>query len=286
MNDRLIRMGAIMDGAAPLDPYQVRVIRLGAAIREHRLAKGWKQAELGTAVALSHTAISHFEKGSHVPRRDVTRRIDDVLGARGRIWTLRDELDDDPGAKWNQRLLRYESRAVRIRQAGGVIPALLQNPEYERAIIEKNNPFFGGDVEDKLKYRARRHAILKRPDPPQFSALISEAALYSLIGSRSIMRNQLTDLIASSQEPGIEVRIAPFEGNADLLQVFGGFTIMDLPGGKTVVYAASGLRGLLIAKPEEVAGYIGIYDQLQARALDVEASRVLIRKVVREMYGA
>ncbi|MGI5340241.1 helix-turn-helix domain-containing protein [Streptomyces sp. CA-181903] len=260
--------------------------KLAAAIREYRLAKGWKQAELGDAVALSNTAISHFEKGSHVPRRDVARRIDVVLEARGRIWELRDELDDNPDAKSIQRAFGYESRAIRIRHASGVIPALLQNPEYERAIIEKNNPFFGGDVEEKLMYRARRHAILKRSDPPLFSAIFTEAALYAVIGSGSIMRRQLMDLITVSQRPGIEVRIAPFDGNADLLQSVGEFMIMDLPTGKTVVYASSGVRGALVTKPGDVAGYVGIYDRLQAGVLDAEASRVLIGKVVREIYGA
>ncbi|WP_372409848.1 Scr1 family TA system antitoxin-like transcriptional regulator [Streptomyces luteireticuli] len=275
-----------MAGPGPLDPYEVRVAALGAAIRDERIAKRMTQAELGKAVALSNTAIAHFESGAHVPRRDVARRIDDALEVHGRIWRLRDELDDNPDAKWIQRVSRYESRAVRIRHADGVVPALLQNPEYERAIIEKNIPFFGGKVEDKLKYRARRHEILKRSHPPLFSTVLTEAALYAVIGSGSVMRGQLLDLIAASQEPGIEVRIAPFEGNADLLQIVGSFSIMDLPAGGAVVYASSGVRGLLVTKPEAVDGYIGIYDQLRARALDVEASRVLIRKVVRETYRA
>ncbi|WP_198535555.1 helix-turn-helix domain-containing protein [Streptomyces caatingaensis] len=269
----------------PVDPYQARLAELGLAIRDHRVAKGWTQAHLGKKVALSNTAIAHFEAGKHVPRRDVARRIDDAMEAGGRIWNLRDELDDNPDAKLVQRVFGYESRAVRIRHANGVIPALLQSPEYERAIIEKNIPFLGGDAEDKLRHRARRHEILKRPDPPAFSAVLTEAALYAVIGSRSIMRDQLLGLIASSQRPGIEVRIAPFEGNADLVQVMGEFSILDLPTGRTVVYASSGVRGLLVTKQEAVAGYTGIYDQLLTRVLDPEASRTLIRRVVRETYS-
>lgn len=64
----------------PLDPYQERLAELGAAIRECRLAKGWTQARLGKEVALSNTAIAHFEAGTHVPRRDVARRIDGCAG--------------------------------------------------------------------------------------------------------------------------------------------------------------------------------------------------------------
>ncbi|MEU5129106.1 helix-turn-helix domain-containing protein [Streptomyces mobaraensis] len=273
-----------MAGAGPLDPYQARVLELGKVIREHRMAKGWRQVDLGNAVALSNTAISHFEKGTHVPRRDVVRRIDTALEARGRIWKLRDELDDNPDAKWVRRAFWYESRAVGLRGTSCVIPALLQNPEYERAIIERGIPFYGGNVADKLKYRARRHQILEGPRGPQLTMVLTEAALHAVVGSGAIMREQLADLIAASREPGFQVRVAPFEGDASVVQSLGEFTIMDLPAGKKVVFVSTGVQGYFVTKPETVAQYVGLYNQLQARVPNSEASRALIRRVLKRAY--
>ncbi|RLV10571.1 hypothetical protein CTZ27_04330 [Streptomyces griseocarneus] len=277
--------GTTVPAPDPLDPYQTRVAELGTAIRESRLAKGWGQEELATAICMSRPAVSRFESGDRIPHRDTARLIDQALGAGGRIERLRDELDDNPDAKFIQRVFRAERKAVRIRQADGAVPALLQNPEYERAIIQKYLPYFGGSLEDKIKHRALRHEILKRPSPPPFSTVLTEAALHAMVGDQSVMRCQLLDLIAASQRPGIDVRIVPFAGNAEILQIVGEFSIMDLPNGKAAVYAASGVRGFFVTKPSAVAEYIALHDLLQAHALDKDASRDLIRKTVRELYS-
>ncbi|WP_171172483.1 helix-turn-helix transcriptional regulator [Streptomyces sp. I05A-00742] len=253
---------------------------LGAAIREHRLAKGWKQAELGREVALSNTAISHFESGTHVPRRDVARRIDAALGAGGRIRKLRDELDDNPDAKWVRRIFKAEQRAVRIRHAANLVPALLQNDAYTRAILTMALPSLGGELEEKVRHRERRRAIMRRPDPPGFEAVLDEAALHTVVGGADVMRRQLLDLIEASRLPNVEVRVRPFD-SAGVRADVGEMNIMDLPNGRPVVQRPPDLY--FIRQPS-VTAHITLYDHLRAAALDAEASRVLIRKVVEEKY--
>ncbi|WP_390321278.1 helix-turn-helix domain-containing protein [Streptomyces gamaensis] len=253
-------------------------------IKEYRVRKRWTQGQLGKAVALTKFAISHFESGAHIPLRETAALIDGALGAGGRIRRMREELDDNPDARLIQRVFKIEQRAVRIRHVGGLVPALLQNPAYERAIIEQNISYLGGDVEEKLKYRALRHEILKRPDPPSLSVVLGEAALHAVIGGLAVMRSQLLDLIDASRRPGIDLRIAPFSRDAQLIQQLGEFSLMDRRGEGPAVYVSAGVRGILVTKPPAVDEYVTIYDLLHARALDAEASRVLIRKAIREMY--
>ncbi|MCC3772252.1 helix-turn-helix transcriptional regulator [Streptomyces sp. UNOC14_S4] len=257
---------------------------LGAAIHEYRIAKGWLQDELGAAVCLSRSAISRFESGDRIPHRDTARQLDEALGAGGRIWRLRDELDDNPDATLIQKVFKNETKAIKIRETNCAVPALLQNPEYERAIIQKHLPYFGGNLEEKLKHRVRRHELFKRSSAPPFSTVLTEAALRSIVGNQSVMRRQLVDLIAVSQRSGIDIRIAPFSGNADVVHLAGEFSITDLPDGKTVVHARSGALGFLVTKPETVNKYITLHNLMQANALDSEESRDLIHKTVREHY--
>ncbi|MCC2280577.1 helix-turn-helix transcriptional regulator [Streptomyces sp. ET3-23] len=256
---------------------------LGAAIREYRERKGWTQAQLAKAIVMTYSAISKFESGVNVPCRDTARRIDEALGAGGRIWTLRDRLDDNPDAKWIQKSLRYESRAIAIRHTANLVPALLQTEEYTRIILERNLPHYGGDLAQKIQHRQQRREILARPDAPLFTAVLDEAALHTVIGDRRVMCRQLLDLVEASHRPRVEIRVTPFSGSGPTSQV-GEMTIMDLRGGPTVIYRAGGVRGIYITAADRVAEYLNLYDRLHAAALDPEASRVLIRKVVEENY--
>ncbi|MBH1933919.1 helix-turn-helix transcriptional regulator [Streptomyces sp. AV19] len=253
---------------------------LGEAIRAHRRAKGWTQAELGEAVALSNTAIAHFESGAHVPRRDVARRIDDALGAGGRIAAMRDKADDNPDVKWVQKIFKAEQRALRIRHATSLIPALLQNDAYTREILAMSLPDRGGVLEEKIRHRDRRRAIMRRPNPPRFGAVLTEAALHTVVGGAEIMRRQLLDLIEASRLPNVEVRVWPFDSARAWADV-GEMTIMDLPNGRTVIHR---VPDLCLTRGPSVATHITLYGHLCAAALDAEASRVFIHKLIEEKY--
>lgn len=206
-----------------------------------------------------------------------------ALGAHGRIWKLRDGLDDNPDAKRIQQSFRYESSAVALRHTTAVIPALLQNEEYTAAILQRNLPHYGGDLEEKIQHRRRRREVLSKPDAPLFEAVLNEAALRTVIGDRQVMRRQLLDLIEFSRRPRVEVRITAFDGSGPTSQV-GEMTIMDFRHRPSIVYRVGGVHGIYITLAERVAEYRNLYDRLHRAALDPDDSRTLIRKVVEENY--
>lgn len=272
-----------MAGTGPLDPYQERLIELGAAIRECRIAKGWTQAELGEKVALSNTAISHFESGTHVPRRDVARRIDDVLEAHGRIWRLRDELDDNPDAKWVARFLREQEKASRIRQITPFMPAMLETDEHARLALESGLPFFGGDLQEKVNYRAKMRAILDKPRSPTLSVVVWETALRLVLGSSRVMRDQLLHLIDRSLARNVDLRLLPSDrGNVFLDTGF--VTIIDRPRARPVVYRPAGRLGKFTATRAAVDDLVCLYDHLRGLSLAPDESRSFIGKLVEELY--
>lgn len=53
----------------------------GAAVRELRLARGWSQAELASAAAMTQSAVARFEAGGMVPTLPVLGRIARALDA-------------------------------------------------------------------------------------------------------------------------------------------------------------------------------------------------------------
>jgi transcriptional regulator with XRE-family HTH domain len=271
---------------APAHPsmYQARVVELGRMIREYRRRKGLNQSALGKDVALSHSAISHFEKGRHIPRRDVARRIDKALDADGRILKLRDQLDDNPDAPRWLRFFRYQSDAQRINQIGNVVPAMLETEEYTRITLRNGLPFYGGCLDDKIAYRAEMRTILHRSDPPQFACVIGEAALHVMTGSEEVMHRQLAHLIELSEEPNIDVRILPYAVSSGLNDA-GTAIVWDLSDTRKVAWRDThDGQGSFVTGTTGVSSIVGFYDHVRSRAFDPEESRSFIRKLVEELY--
>ncbi|GAB2577153.1 hypothetical protein GCM10027168_07620 [Streptomyces capparidis] len=55
---------------------------LGAAVREHRRARGLTQAQLAEAAGMKQPAIARFEAGGTMPTLPMLQRLSDALGLR------------------------------------------------------------------------------------------------------------------------------------------------------------------------------------------------------------
>ncbi|EME99538.1 hypothetical protein H340_15921 [Streptomyces mobaraensis NBRC 13819 = DSM 40847] len=285
LGNRLFDVGdATMPENRPFDSFQRRANELGDAIRSHRLAKGWLQKQLGKAVALDNTAISHFERGTHVPRRDVTLRIDHALGAGGAIFKLRDEMDDNPDSPRWQKFLSSQSGARTIYHVSNIMPAVLETPEHTRAALERGLEFYGGSLEDKLAYRAELRSTLLTPDPPRFGCVLWESALHIVTGGPQVMRAQLLHVIERSHEAHIDVRILRFADSAGLPDT-GTAVVWTRPNGSMRAWRdESGSPGVFISDKKRVSNLALFCDQLRSRALDQEESTALTRKTVEDLY--
>ncbi|WP_390319604.1 helix-turn-helix domain-containing protein [Streptomyces gamaensis] len=256
---------------------------LAAAICEHRLRKEWSQARLGKEVALTKYAISHFESGRHVPRRDVARRIDEALDAGGSIWMLRDELDDSPDAERVRRYARLEKQASTIRLITGFVPALLETDEHTRLALESGLPVWGGELEDKVKYRAARREAFRAPDAPTLRVVLGEAALHIVTGGSGVMRRQLLHLLERSHQANVDLRVLPFRGSGFFADV-GTVTLWERPKGRDVAYRIGARSGTYLTRQADVDDFGRLYDHMRGVALNQEASRDLIRTVLEESY--
>ncbi|MFI9721620.1 Scr1 family TA system antitoxin-like transcriptional regulator [Streptomyces sp. NPDC052396] len=264
----------------------MRAAELGATIKKHRQAKGWTQDRLARKVALSNTAIAHFESGARVPRRDVAMRIDQALEAGEEIWELRDALDDNPDAERVKRYLAQHSRAVRIRQiCFSSIPAMLETEEHTRLALEDGLAYYGGDLNDKLEYRRQLRGVLEGPNAPAFQAVIWEPVLHVNIGGdKQVMRRQLLHLIDRSREAAVDVRVVPLSSHSCVPDI-GFVSLWEGPDGRYTGWRpTSDSTGMFIRKESETARLNHLYDQLHLVALSAVATRDLIHKVVEEYY--
>ena len=103
-----------------------------------------------------------------------------------------------------------EADATSIRDFGlGVMPGLLQTPDYARAVLDSAVPHLAPDeVEHLIDGRiARQQRVLSGESPPQFQAILETSVLHRVVGSRSTMRAQLQRLLELSRLPNVMVRV-------------------------------------------------------------------------------
>lgn len=109
-----------------------------------------------------------------------------------------------------------------------VIPGLLQTPAYTRAVFTGTNAFAEDEIARHVDARMERQRILAHPYPPEYAAIIDEAALRRSAGGTECMREQLRHLIDMAKLPHITVHVLPFKAGMHAASL-GGFVIMEFP---------------------------------------------------------
>ncbi|GAA0410914.1 helix-turn-helix transcriptional regulator [Streptomyces luteireticuli] len=257
----------------------------GLKIRELREARGWTQADLGKAVSLSGSRIAQFERAEGVPPKDIAKLLDEVLDSGGVFVEMRPFLQRSEYAKRIEASTDLEAEAVKIQEYTYVIPPLFQTREYATALLSAGVPFFGGDLEEKVALRLERQGVLDSPRRPWARAIIDESALYKVIGGIDIMRRQLSHLLEMCEKPRVGVQVLPRDGSSLVVVSLAQAVIWVLEDGRTVAAQERTGGTSLVTDPAQVSLIASLFDQLTADALSIDASTVLIRKVLEEQYS-
>ncbi|MFI0738575.1 Scr1 family TA system antitoxin-like transcriptional regulator [Streptomyces sp. NPDC021100] len=258
----------------------------GRKIRDLRDARGWTQVQLGEEVRLSGSRIAQFERAEDVPPQDITELLDEALGANGLLVEIRPFLSRTPYQKWADEFVGFEAKAIRIQQYTYVVPGLLQTREYATALLAAGIPFFGGDLDEKVDLRMARQSVLDGPNHPWLRCVMDESAILRAVCPPDVMHDQLEHLLKECERPRVRVQVLPFSRNRMVLTGIGLATLWTFADGQTVVYKEGvNAGGVFVTDPREVSLFASVYDQLQSDALDTDASKAFIRKVLEENYS-
>ncbi len=142
------------------------------------------------------------------------------------------------------------------------IPGLLQTAEYARARFAQSITVFNvpNDINDAVRTRVQRQAILYQPDK-RFHFVLTEAALRYRLCPPAVMLGQLDRLISFSQLPNVRLGIIGFR-TAYVVAPAHGFWLLD--GDRVMVETFS--AELNLAQPQEIELYSKVFDQLAAVA--------------------
>ncbi|MBL1117376.1 helix-turn-helix domain-containing protein [Streptomyces sp. 110] len=200
--------------------------RFGAEVRRLRERAGLSVGQSAAAMSMNQSHISNVESGRTglSPERlralagavgcESTTYVDALVAmgqASGKGWwsAYRDKV---PVSRMDTAELEAGADAMLCYEPM-FVPGLLQTREYSAAIHQAGYvPASREDNNSSVEFRLERQKVLVGEQPPQFHAVVHEAALHTTLNRRDIMRTQLLRLIELSRLPNVTVQVLPFDG--------------------------------------------------------------------------
>ncbi|RLV79106.1 helix-turn-helix domain-containing protein [Streptomyces rapamycinicus] len=243
----------------------------GARLRSLREARGWTQEDLAARAEYSSVHVSAVENGRKPPTLRFSRSADRAFGIEGEDTFERQFREIRHGSLLEgfPEFVDHEGRAAEIRlYEVGVIPGLLQTPEYATVLADstvKRGAITAEQAEERVTLLAERQTALVRTPPPLISAVLDESCLCRPVGAPAVMNAQLERLIEFAELPNTVLQVAPFSMGArrpfDLP-----VTILTMSDRSLLSYAESAQRGHLERDGRFVLPVLAAYHQLQAEA--------------------
>lgn len=265
-----------------LNPEESPKAAFGHRLRTLREEQGLTQDELADRIGCTGSHISAVETGRRPPTKRFAASADRALSAGDRLERQSRAVRQTSLLEGFPEYITYEARAAEIRlYEVGVIPGLLQTPEYSSA-IEDQEVIRGAATPEQAGERvtlvAQRQAALLRTPPPLVIAVLDESCLRRPVGGPTVMAAQFDRLLEFAELPTTALHVAEFtmaERRPYTLPI----TVLTLPDRSLMSYAQSSHRGHLERDSASVVPMLTTYHQLQVGALSQDSSVSLIEKI-------
>ncbi|MBF6136944.1 helix-turn-helix domain-containing protein [Nocardia otitidiscaviarum] len=282
---------------------------LGRELRRLRTTRGIHQAEAARIAETSPQSISRIEEGQSTRvtsfqinalcdaygASDDERKV--LLGLQQEVRSARERgggwwrayADAQMPTDFDHYLALEESAHRLTAWKTGVVPGLLQTPDYRRALAWSEIPPLSPEaVESRIEVATRRQTRLDDSDF-QMDVLLSEAVLRDRVGGPAVMARQLRHLVRLSDITNVSIQVVPFTARHHLGVLVGSFILLEfpvLPQSKLteppIVYVEEYAGDLYLERDSEVRRYRDALRELRQVALTKAQSGQLIRDAARE----
>ncbi|MEU8241005.1 helix-turn-helix transcriptional regulator [Actinoplanes missouriensis] len=270
-------------------------MQVGARLRRYRIARQVSREDAGWHIRASDSKISRMELG-RVPFKE--RDVADLLTFYGVEGGERQDLLElvrranapawwqsqaDVVPPWFTSYLGLEQAASMIRTYDlHFVPALLQTPDYTRALLEISCSASPEELDRRVSLRQARQHVLRGANPTVLWAAVDEAVLHRELGSPAVMRRQLEVLAEASRALNVRLHIGSFP--VDALATAGlSFTLLrfaepDLPD---TVFVEQPAGATYVDRPIEVEQYTLALDRACAAAAPPSRAASVIESLTR-----
>jgi transcriptional regulator with XRE-family HTH domain len=271
--------------------------RLAAELHRLRAATHLTLEEVADHLECSPAKISRIENGQVAVRIQDARellelyKVEDaqqmpllemVRQARGKGWWSQ---YGDVLSESRQTLLSLEDEASSILAfETNVVTDLLQTRRYAQEMIASRTDLPLARVERMIELQMARQQILDRANAPGLTVVLDEASLRRQVGTTDVMLEQYERLIDSASEPGISLRVLPFDAGAHQAMGFPFHLFRFIDGDPELAYVELLNGGQVLETAEEVGRYRAAFDQVHERALSPMDSQKFLSKLATELH--
>ncbi len=276
-------------------------LQLGLTLTRLRNRAGRSQGEAAEAIGRTGGRLSQVENGKgglgsdgltklldfygvHGPERETVL----ALGAAARRRAPRRAYIDNLPEPF-QRLSELQAAATRISwYECGVVPGLVQSPDYVRAIMALSNSIYWADSEEetseRIAYRQeQQRRVLEASAPKEIGVVFTEDTLDHVIGGPSVMRGQVLHLLQLvERHPQLSIRIVP-RATVDNPALGGGLVVLDFPHAMPVMFAPV-LYGpaTFYDQADDIEPVQRLFNRVEELALSREDTRALLVERIKE----
>ncbi|MFC9607864.1 helix-turn-helix domain-containing protein [Streptomyces niveus] len=255
--------------------------------RRMRLQKGMTQEQVGVETGFSAAAVSAMETCAQPASDQMLVALGRVLGDELGIFEQAREyvrLDKYPAQFKNYVLL--EQKAVGLcLYATLVVHGLFQTEAYARALIGGGYPPLSEQrVEELVEARMARKALFDREPVALIEVILEESVLRRTIGSREVMRDQLSCLAEYGRRRNVTLQVLPLECGlgGEYAGGHGEMTLVETPEHDRLLYLEAQEESLVVSDPTKVSTYTQRYAKIRSQALGLRESLGLIERLAGE----
>ncbi|MCP2099351.1 MULTISPECIES: helix-turn-helix transcriptional regulator [Actinosynnema] len=272
----------------------IRLRRLARQLRLLREEAGLSREEVEEQTGINQATIYRIETAKVRPQNRTLMTMLTTYGCPDEEQAAMRALSKEstkPGwiRPWHEGLpegyttyISFEDEAQGVRNYSSLfIPGLLQTEDYARAVVQ-GDPHTAGpeQVEDRVKTRVERQAVLRKEKPLKLWAVIDEAALRRVVGTPEVMRRQREHLVKAAEEPNITIQVIRFSDGAHP-GMPGQFIVMDFedPMDGDLIYVDSQAGELFLESDADISRFRANFDHLVAMAASPKDSARFIAEI-------
>jgi hypothetical protein len=261
------------------------------------------------AVAARHLGcsaarINRILTGRNLVKPGDARLLGELYGASPELTSVLEDLARNLGQKgtWSSYhdaytesgrfLTDLQRRSTRICVfQAEIVPALLQEDNYVRALGQIPTPFEPPNVELSVRARREHQAILTAEEnPPKVNFVLAESCLNRVYGGRAVMRAQLEWIIGAAAFRNVQLQVLPEDSADSPNYAWLSFQTLHVPSPGILapldfVYVGQLDDARYVDRPDLVEKYEITWGHLQSAALGPKDSVEFIKGKVAERYS-
>lgn len=268
---------------------------LGHEMRQRREALGMTLAELSQTLGWSISRTSRIENGlatvSDVELAHYMAYLGSTLAETLELVRFRQGRDRGYWLSPHGLLLEDSLSSLAFHEASAIattsyepilIPGLIQTESYARAVISREAWRGPENIEDCVRARMDRQAVLKRA---RHEFYLHEQVLRVQVGSPESMHEQLLALALMADSANVRIRVVPLR--AGERSVFGNaFRLLEFESSKPLLYLDTYATGAFLEDPEYVDPFLMLLPRIARVALDPRQSQELFAAIANEFERA